>query len=352
MKVLISNDGPCANYYIRAGWMNALNAAGLTARMWDIHTVPAFDAFTSFEPDVFIGQTYNIDRAQMKCIKARPRMKVVCTASNWGAGDKDIDPVKYPILFATDEEKKRIELLKKETGKPDFVFIHYDSSDIERTMGRWKDIGVIPMSLLSGADLISYYGSTVVESLKADVGIVSGWWPYKGKNLNKYILPLCEPLGKFKVKIFGNQKWPVGQFCGFLKESTVKDLFRSVMVCPNAYEPHSIDLGFDITERVFKVAAAGGMYVDCGYLKALHRVFGEDTIQYVTSPEQLEDLILSYRNDEERRQKWIYKLQKAVLERHTYFDRMYRILSKLGYNEDAKKLIEAKDAYIRQKTQG
>ena len=75
MKILISSDGPHAHYYIRLGWGRAFEASGHKVYIWDIASKPAFDAFDEFEPDLFMGQTYNLNDAVYKCIKNRPHLK-------------------------------------------------------------------------------------------------------------------------------------------------------------------------------------------------------------------------------------------------------------------------------------
>ena len=77
MRIMISSDGIHAHYFIRQGWARAFSYAGHEAILWDINTKNAFDAFDEFEPDLFIGQTYNVNSAIFKCIKLRPNMKVI-----------------------------------------------------------------------------------------------------------------------------------------------------------------------------------------------------------------------------------------------------------------------------------
>ena len=86
---MISSDGPHAHYYIRMGWARVFNAMGHDVGIWDANEVPVFDAFDEMEPDIFLGQTYNLDRALFKCIKERPHLKVVMRASEWGDMQKD-----------------------------------------------------------------------------------------------------------------------------------------------------------------------------------------------------------------------------------------------------------------------
>ena len=114
---------------------------GHEVEIWEKGHTPAFDVFDEFEPDIFMGQTYNLDEAIFKCIKQRPHMKVVMRASDCGDMQKDIDLEKYPILVAQEEEKKLLERLKEETGKPDFVHNHYHDNWIKHTHNKWEDIG-------------------------------------------------------------------------------------------------------------------------------------------------------------------------------------------------------------------
>ena len=233
MKILISSDGPHAHYYIRLGWGRAFKAAGHKVYIWDIASKPAFDAFDEFEPDLFMGQTYNLNDAVYKCIKNRPHLKVVMRGSDWGDMEKEIDKDKFPILTANEEEKRLLEKLKKETGKPDFVHNHYHQNWIEKTHNKWRDIGIEPVSLLHGADVFDFANGQVVDHLKSDVSFIGGYWPYKAKCLDKYLVRLCHPVGKFNVKIFGSSDWPVVQYQGRISGEQQKDVFRSAIVSPN-----------------------------------------------------------------------------------------------------------------------
>ena len=100
MKILISNDGTHAHFFQRMSWLNAFKSCGFTVGMWDCKNVPAFDVFDKFEPDIFLGQSYNLDEALIKCIYERPHLKVGLRAGDWGDHEKEIDKSKYNILFA------------------------------------------------------------------------------------------------------------------------------------------------------------------------------------------------------------------------------------------------------------
>ena len=76
MKIMIANDGLHAHYYERMAWAKAFNACGHRVSVWDINQTSPFDAFDKFEPDIFLGQSYNLDAATIKCIYERPHLKV------------------------------------------------------------------------------------------------------------------------------------------------------------------------------------------------------------------------------------------------------------------------------------
>lgn len=76
MKVMISSDGGHAHFFQRSAWANAFRACNIEAHLWDCKNVTAFDAFDTIEPDVFLGQSYNLDDATIKCIYERPHLKV------------------------------------------------------------------------------------------------------------------------------------------------------------------------------------------------------------------------------------------------------------------------------------
>jgi hypothetical protein len=86
MKILIEM-GQSAAYHYRLGWANAFASAGNNVNYWNTFQKSAFDVFTEFEPDIFIGTTWGLNRAIIKCIAARPELKVLLSAPNWGCRD-------------------------------------------------------------------------------------------------------------------------------------------------------------------------------------------------------------------------------------------------------------------------
>lgn len=346
MKILCEYT-PCGPSYVRTGWGRVFQVLGHDFRFWVPERKSAFDAFSEYDPDLFIGCTYDVDRATAKCIAARPKMRVALFASAWGDLVKDIDREKYPIVIASDEEKTLIERLKGDTGRPDFVFIHVSDKYLEGTMGGWRTIGVKPVGILNAADTFVYLDGMWKPELACDVAFVGGYWGYKARNLDRYILPLCHPSHGLKTKLFGNSPWPVAQYLGHIEDQEVKDLFASSTICPNVSEPHSTDLGWDTIERPFKVLASGGFCVS-DYVEEMVDIFG-DCIPFVHSTQGMLKMVKHFVQKPDDRLPLMEKGRRLVLTEHTYFERVAQIFEELGMNKEVSKMLQAKGEHLKGK---
>lgn len=322
-KVLISSDGPTAHYYIRLGLARAFNAYGYEVNLWDCKNVPATDVFDKFKPDIFLGQSYNLNKTLVSLIKESPWLKVVLRGADWGSITKEVSS-KYPILVATEQEKRLVEEIR---GQVYFVHSHYHPNHMEFTHGFWKNIGVKVESVMNAADVFDYTNGKFDESLSSHVCFVGGYWPYKSKTLDPYIMALCKDF-KYNVKIFGNQPWPCPQYCGFLPNEKVKDALFSSIICPNVSEKHSQEYGYDIVERPFKLLA-NKCFVISDYVLGLDDIL-YDGIVFANDPEHFHELVDYYISNPEARNKYIDAGHKRVIEKHTYLDRAKFILEKLG----------------------
>jgi len=343
MKILICNDGRHAHFFQRLSWANAFKQAGHDVFFWEKQTTSAFDAFDKSEPDIFLGQSYNLDEPTIKCIKERPHIRVGLRAGDWGDQTKEIDQNKFNILTLTTKEVKMLEELKNETGAPDFVHIHYPEWAVEQTHNNFESIGIKAVSLMMCADTTVYGGGQRREELMCDIGFVGGYWPYKGQIIDQYLMPLLHPVGKYNVKIFGNQPWPANQYCGLISDERVKDLFKSAKVCPNLSEPHAHEFGFDLNERIFKVLYAGGFCVTDNV--EAYKMFG-DGVVIADSPKDFADKIEYYSNTDAGtmdRAEIIKKGQDFVTQNHTNYHRAAEIINLFDYQDESQKLLRIAD---------
>lgn len=345
MKILCiyTDAGPS---YVRSGWARVFAACGHQFMFWRPNVKPAMDMFAEFEPDLFIGTTYDLDRAMFKCIATRPQMKVALFGSAWGDAVKDIDRAKYPIVVVNEQEKATIEALKKQTGKPDYVFIHVTNRYLEGTMGGWREIGVTPYGVLNAADTFVYGLGKSRNDLRCDLAFVGGYWPYKARNIDKCILPLCHPSTGLNVKIFGNSPWPVHQYLGLIDDNDVRDLFASATVSPNMSEPHSTDLGWDIVERPFKVLSSGGFCVS-DYVEEAREVFTENELPMAKTPAKFIELVRHFIANPDARTSYMEAGRAKVLASHTYFDRVAQMLVNLGLTDEAMNVMKKKEELVK-----
>lgn len=338
MKILIAGDGYHAHHYQRMAWANAFMGCGIEVAIWDTKQNAAFDVFDMFEPDIFMGQAYNLDRATIKCIKERPHLKVGLRAGDWGDQTSEIDRDKYNILTCSNKERQMLEELKNQTGQPEFIHIHYTPEAIKHTHGNFEKIGIKPISLMMCADVASYDNASFDQALECDIGFVGGFWSYKAQVIKPYLFPLLHPFGEYHTKIFGNQPWKVNQYCGMIDDDKVKDLFVSAKICPNLSEPHAQAYGFDVNERIFKILYAGGFCISDN-VKGYKDVFG-DGVPLAENPDNFRELVNHYLQNPDDRLELAKKGHSLVKNNHTNFHRIAQILDEFGYSDLSSKLLK------------
>ena len=329
MKILIRHERN-ASAYIYSGIAAAFKMLGHEVCFWyeESGNTPAFDIFDKFEPDLFIGQGYNLNRATIKCIKLRPDIKVFLKVGCWVQVSQDVDTEKYPILNATDEEMKSVGQVAASLSAIKnlvlFNYVHPNRKDY--LMGAWEETVAKTIGLLPAADPMYYFKEIENENLKCDIAFVGGYWPYKGQNLDKYIVPLCYPVGKYNVKIFGNQAWPVPQYMGQIDDSSVRSLFSSATVCPNISEPHANVFGFEVNERVFKLAASKSFFISDEIASLTEDIFTKNEAVIAKNPKDFQSLVEEAINNPEVRDEHIAACYETVMKNHTYAHRVQQIM--------------------------
>lgn len=342
MKILISSDSPTAHYYQRLGLARALNACGHHVVMWDCHNVPALDIFEEFEPDIFIGQSYNLNRPLMTAIKERPTLRVILKAGDWPAEPSLFND--YSILLANDQEKENVFELCKFKAL-DYLFIHYHKSGIDKTHAGWLEHGVPVVSDLNAADIFEYTNGEYISELSCDIAFVGGYWGYKSRTLDEYMVDLCNNT-HCSIKIYGNQPWPVYHYCGYIRDDMVKHALASAKICLNIHEPHSQKFGWDIVERPFKLLS-NKCFVLSDYVDGLVKLI-PDGIVYFRNQTELYAAIDEFLSNPEQKQEYIYKGYAEVMKNHTYFDRAATIFTHLGNHDEYEKVVKTKKIVMEQ----
>lgn len=345
MKIIITNESETAHFYIRLGFARALAACGHEPILWDLRVKSAFDVFDEHpDMDILVTQTYNVNSALYKCIKSKPWIKVTMKGSDWGIAQQEMDLNKYPILVANQNEIETIIKLYQETGKPDFIDIHYPQKYANRTHSYWVDNGIKVVGLMSGADISDYHGGQFDKNLECDIGYVGGYWKYKSHTINKYLIPLTQY--DYRMKVFGNQSWGIPQYCGFIQNEKVKDLFASAKVCPNISEPHSQEYGNDIVERPFKLLSCKSCVVS-DYVEGMEEVF-RDGLVMAKTPQEFKEKIDYFLKNEDKRIEQAQKGYDIVMNEHTYFHRAAQFFNELNMPNEAQNCLNKYNEILKE----
>lgn len=321
------------------GWRQVFIRTGHEWR-WMQPKESVLDVFNEYQPDIFIGTTYDIDRALIKALQLFPNTTVLMKANNWGYSNHEINTEEFPIGIASNDEIASVDTLRSKTGKPDFVFNFYHINRYDGTMEYWKEnLGINLVEGLPAADIFNYKPVEPREELKCDIGFVGGYWPYKARNLDKYILPLCYPVGKYNVKIFGNQPWPVPQYLGNASNNVTEALFASSTICPNISEPHANVFGFEVNERVFKLAASKAFCINDPIASLNEDIFVNNELLIADDPKHFHDLVHLFTINPQLRNQHIEACYNTVMKGHTYCHRIANIWNNLGKAEEADKAL-------------
>lgn len=334
MKVLCQYNH-CGPSFVRTGWKNVFEYCGHSFRFWEQEYEPAMKVFKEYEPDLFIGTTYSLERALIKCIKSRPKMKVALFGS---ANGEVCGLANYPITKCTPEEVEKVKDVY-----PDLIFLHTTGNFIDYQLKGWKDYCKKYDGILNAADIFEYIHGKQTECFSADISFVGGYWPYKSRNLNNTLVRLAGENSGYNIKIFGNQPWPIPQYLGTIENNYVKDVFVSAKICPNISESHSTDLGFDIVERPFKVFSSGGFCIS-DYVEELQMILPD--IPKFKSYQEFYVLLFKFLKDSKEKEELRRSIQKQIFEQHTYFDRVEKMLYNVNMIKEAQDIKKKKGEYV------
>lgn len=174
----------------------------------------------------------------------------------------------------------------------------------------------------TAADITIYYPRAVESRFECDIGWVGGYWPYKGKMLDKYLRPLFT----HKCLVYGwGNSWGNGRS---INDVDVPILFSTAKICPSVSESHSVHHPVDLPERVFKVPASGGFTIHTPSL-AVPDFFGE-AVPMARDVQHWLDLATYYLIHTDERKALAKKQYEVVTNKHTYFDRCIGITNLLN----------------------
>ncbi len=300
MKVLLTHRPGGAYGHISESWLNTLQAAGHTVQRWDGQR----SSWDSFGPDLYIGcsghrQPIPADRGHTKiAIHVNP----YCDTSIDGINEPQ-DAVKWTVA-----------------QNPTVVFGYGHESD-RPYWSHWTTKHQIPwVPMPTAGDSTMYSVLTSHQNRDISIGYVGGYWPYKARNIDRYVVPLLNATD-MRVDVRGWGAWPsLPGYRGNIEDGEVCAFLNRVKVGPCVTEPHTTTWGIDLPERLWKVALCGALVVHDN-VKGLERFM--PSVVMAHDPGEYHNLCRHYsmcsneeRNDLAKRQR------DEVLRNHTYFKRM------------------------------
>lgn len=313
MHILLTNRPPAAFGYISDGWQNSLRAAGHICERWD----GRLDSWCGFAPDLAIGVSGHRQPIPEPGSKARSNCKVAIHVNPYGDVNLGVNEPEEAIRWVLNQ-------------KPDVVFGYGHQTDAHYWK-HWYQRHNIPWAPMPTAGDTLVYRKTETARIY-DIAYVGGYWPYKAKNLDRYLTPLLRDKD-LKSIVYGWGHWPRDVCNGSIEDPDVAKLLNQSKIAPCVAEPHTSEFGIDLPERLFKAAL-------CGALIIHDRVIGLE--RYVPSaiiaknPEEFKSLCKYWaqKEQEKERLELAEKQRLEVLRSNTYFDRIATLFMGIGETKD------------------
>lgn len=319
MKVLICHRPGGAFGYISDSWLNAFRDSGFTAERWDGKP----STWNKFKPDLYIGCSGH--RQHIPSRHAR-KTKVAIHVNPYG-----------PIKVQPNINESQDAINWVHSMMPDVVF-GYGFEEHRKYWSDWKNnfhIQWVPMP--TAGDITMYRPGS---NNKLDFAYVGGYWAYKAKNIDKYLIPLLEKQLNFKVRGWG---WKTAKTDAVAdtKECSNDEkisLLQSATIGPCVSEPHTTKHGIDLPERVFKVILSGAIAVH-DPVDGLANIL--DSVLVATDPEDYVDNIQKLLESPEGVKQRIWQFQyDEVFNKHTYHHRLANLLKVMGFTGPANKMLD------------
>lgn len=302
MKLLLTHKPGGAYGIISESWANSARDMGIEVARWngDIHS------WFSFKPDVYIG-----------CSGHRQEIP-----PNHGAKIAiHVNPAEKNCGF--DDSTDAINWVTKH--KPNVVFGYALPCDAH-WWSQWVNKYGIPFVPMATAGDITLYKPDYSIPDSIDAAYVGGYWPYKAKSIDKFLLPVAK---QFNMQVYGWGDWPIP--AGKIEDNQISAVLNKAKIGPCISEPHTHSLGFDLPERVFKVILSGAIPI---HDSALNINMIVDGIPTAKTPQDFMYLCQTWIENQEFVRKSIsYKLVRGLIENgHTYHHRLANLLNHLGFD--------------------
>ena len=310
MRVLVCHRPGGAFGYISDGWINALRDKNHVAQRWDGNV----ESWYAFNPDLYIGcsghkQPIPTDRKCKIAIHVNP-----------------LGPINIEGIMESSDNIKWV--LQQ---KPDAVFGYGFEADRVYWNGWKTKHNIIWVPMATGADR-TLFRSVRDGAREFDIVYLGGRWAYKGKTIDKYLLPALRAVKSYKLHGWGD--WPSGICSGPLPDDdTSTAMFLNTgRVAPCISEAHTLSYGIDIPERAFKVALCGALIIH-DPVPRMNDIIPAAVV--AKDPDEFVAMCVKYSQDERARLSLVQQQREQVLANHTYHHRISRLLLDLGFTNES-----------------
>lgn len=296
---------PNAATLCRMGWCNGFEQLGFAYRLVGVHELAAVLPALP-DPLCWISADDHaaLDDLSLRCL-ARHRHAVLVNPGF--TGDRTwFQDRGYPDLSTPPALLRRVL-----AQQPRFLFTLAAESGFE-FYAHWRASGLPLVSLPLACDASVYVQGASAEVAPVPMAFVGGYWRYKARQLDPYLLPHAQAL-----HVWGYQPWPYGTWGGRLPLAHEGPLYRQAAVSPVINEPHASAMGIDLNERVFKVLGAGGLAVTDAS-PAYRDWFGADELLVPGSRQEFHAVVREVMSGSGAFEAWRTRGTQAVLARHTY----------------------------------
>lgn len=303
--------------YITDGWINALRDRGYNVQRWD----GQINSWNTFKPDLYIGSS-----GHRQPIPRDPNCLIAMHVNPFGP--IDCGPINEP--------KQSIDYIKN--LNPNVVFGYGFNEDRIYWQYWTTKLGIIWCPMPTGADATVFKNLVQFDQRPLDAVYIGGRWTYKAKSIDVFLIPMKKWIEKHNktMEIHGWGEWQDGVSHGVISDDVVTATFNRAKIGPCVSEPHTQEWGFDLPERIWKVAACGCLPVH-DPVPTLRQIL--PNLPMGQNKQRYAELCLYYINNLAEASALANSLHDEVMNNHTYHHRLAGLFRSLGWNDEAHHML-------------
>lgn len=333
--------------YIEEGYIRGFEKAGCKIALWDGENEEKLkDILNYFKPELFIGylrrsldyknftwadssafdklNSYRKTSGMKVALHTHPNVQKLMEKLNLKF--EDGDPSNAERFYRQPPPPTQAEETLVSENFIDIILHPYSKNLTSICFDYWIDNSIKVMEEPLAADDTINKKTFFPRFKSYHITYIGGWWPFKGQQLDRHLVPLKEHFGD-RLRIFG-RKWP------HLSEGYVADReYRTIVLRSKInlvfHEPSQVqEISVHVNERIFKLYGMG-VFAICDNNSCLREYFEDDALVLCSGPEEMIDKCTFYLRNKRERKRIAKKGYNTVKNKHTYFIRAKTLLSAL-----------------------